>query len=101
MISHVFCRAVENGTNMLELDVRLTRDGQVVVHHDPDLKRLAGSALKLSELDYSQLPPLKSVVPIDTIPGRLLTFFKILKYLSGCDRVSLNMHFLKFVIQFL
>ncbi|CAG7818904.1 unnamed protein product [Allacma fusca] len=64
-----FKKAVENGTNMLELDVRLTRDGQVVVHHDQDLKRSASSPHLISELDYAQLPPISSVIPIDTIPG--------------------------------
>lgn len=65
-----FKKAMANGTHMLELDVRLTRDGQVVVYHDPDLKRLTGSTSLISELNYAQLPLLNQVIPIDTIPGQ-------------------------------
>jgi glycerophosphoryl diester phosphodiesterase len=54
---------------MIELDVRLTKDGQVVVFHDPDLQRLTGLSKTIAEVDYDQLPPLSQTVPIDTIPG--------------------------------
>lgn len=37
-----FDGAVHLGAACLELDVRLTRDGQVVVFHDPDTARIAG-----------------------------------------------------------
>lgn len=37
-----FRRAVELGAGALELDVHLTRDGEVVVAHDPDGARMAG-----------------------------------------------------------
>lgn len=34
-----FARAFERGADAIELDVHATRDGVVVVHHDPDLHR--------------------------------------------------------------
>ncbi|KAJ6643230.1 Lysophospholipase D GDPD1 [Pseudolycoriella hygida] len=64
-----FRNAVEKGTNMLELDVRRTRDGEVVVFHDASLLRTAGSDLKIEDVDYASLPRLSLTVPIDTIPG--------------------------------
>lgn len=54
---------------MLELDVRLTKDGQVVVFHDSSLKRVAGKDLSIANFDYDSLPSLSLTVPIDTIPG--------------------------------
>lgn len=54
---------------MLELDVRLTRDGQVVVFHDPSLLRVTGKDLKIANVDYASLPNLNLTIPIDTIPG--------------------------------
>lgn len=50
-----FLRAVERGVDALELDVHLTRDEQIVVAHDPDGRRTAGSprdirASRLEEL---------------------------------------------------
>ncbi len=37
-----FERAIDDGADGIELDVRTTSDGVVVVMHDPDLKRLTG-----------------------------------------------------------
>jgi glycerophosphoryl diester phosphodiesterase len=69
MFRWVSFSAIDKGTDMLELDVRLTKDGKVVVFHDPDLRRMAGENLKISEVDYSSLPNLCHSVPIDTVPG--------------------------------
>jgi glycerophosphoryl diester phosphodiesterase len=43
-----FRRAVEAGAGGLELDVHLTRDGQVVVIHDPTLERTTGGSGSLA-----------------------------------------------------
>lgn len=43
----------------IELDVRLSRDGQVVVFHDDTLSRLCGLDKRVDELDYSELRALK------------------------------------------
>jgi glycerophosphoryl diester phosphodiesterase len=40
---------------MIELDCRLTRDGEVVVLHDATLTRLWGDPRRLSELDWDEL----------------------------------------------
>ncbi|ODM99949.1 Glycerophosphodiester phosphodiesterase domain-containing protein 1 [Orchesella cincta] len=64
-----FQNAVKQGTNMLELDVRMTRDRQVVVFHDQTLARVAERDLSVAEFDYKELPSLNSKIPIDTIPG--------------------------------
>lgn len=47
----------------IELDLHLSRDGQVVVIHDDDLKRVAGDGRKVSDLTYAELQqiPLSSV----------------------------------------
>lgn len=57
---------------MLELDVRLTRDGQVVVFHDLSLLRVAGIDSRIANVDYASLPNLSITVPIDTIPGTII-----------------------------
>jgi len=48
--------AVSVGSQMLELDVRLTKDKQVVVHHDENLLRLTGVNANLRSLNYAELP---------------------------------------------
>jgi len=85
-------RALQSGSQMLELDVRLTKDGQVVVFHDPDLLRLTGSPLRISEVSYNSLPALNATIPIDTIPGIYFNFFtNYYNYVSAvCIIYSIN-----------
>ncbi|NXQ21403.1 GDPD3 Lysophospholipase, partial [Peucedramus taeniatus] len=44
--------AVSQGCDWLELDVRRTRDGVVVVSHDRELWRQSGRHLDIAQLDY-------------------------------------------------
>ena len=50
-----FKKAFEVGADGIELDVRMTRDGEVVVFHDEDLERMAGRNEKISDMDYKDL----------------------------------------------
>jgi glycerophosphoryl diester phosphodiesterase len=47
--------AIEYGLDMAELDVHLSRDGQLVVIHDADLARVAGRAERVGDLSASEL----------------------------------------------
>ncbi len=40
------------GVDVVELDCHITNDGQVVVAHDNNLKRLAGVNKLISEMNY-------------------------------------------------
>jgi len=44
--------AVQNSTDMLELDVHLTKDEEVVVSHDGDLSRVTGQAGHIPDFNY-------------------------------------------------
>ena len=48
-----FERAVECGVDALEMDVQLTRDGQLIVAHDDTAQRTTGVPLAWSELDLA------------------------------------------------
>lgn len=50
-----FEAAVDLGFSTLETDLRLTRDGHIVLHHDPDLRRLAGVPTVIAQSTRSEL----------------------------------------------
>ena len=41
---------------MFELDVCLTKDKQLVVHHDANVSRTTGKSIFISECNYEDLP---------------------------------------------
>ncbi len=54
-----FRLAIEEGSDGIEMDVRLARGGVPVVFHDPTLKRFTGKAVKVNHLsarDLSRVP---------------------------------------------
>lgn len=71
-----FRQAIAAGCTHLESDVHATLDGIAVLFHDDDLRRVAGSSQKISELTYAQLSEITlefgSVVP--TLEEVLLEF---------------------------
>ncbi|XP_062887957.1 lysophospholipase D GDPD1 [Mobula hypostoma] len=51
-----FRHAVQLRTDMLEMDCHMTKDGQVVVSHDNNLKRITGLNVNIDSLTFSDLP---------------------------------------------
>jgi glycerophosphoryl diester phosphodiesterase len=50
-----FQKAIEEGVDGLEFDVRLTKDKRAVIFHDSDLNRLAGVDKKIKHLTHEEL----------------------------------------------
>lgn len=50
-----FQRCLEHGVNRCELDLHLSRDGELMVIHDPTLKRTTGRRGKVAEHDAATL----------------------------------------------
>lgn len=53
-----FTKAIKND-NIIELDVHLTKDNEVVVFHDDNLKRMTGVNKKIKDVNYSEIKNLK------------------------------------------
>jgi glycerophosphoryl diester phosphodiesterase len=71
------------GTEIIELDVRLTKDHQIVVCHDSDLERISPSNKKVADLTYAQLEKIllydyRSRVPLLTDVLKLLGSTRII-----------------------
>jgi glycerophosphoryl diester phosphodiesterase len=68
-----FRRAVEEfHTDMLETDVQITRDGEVVVSHDPTLDRCTDRCGAISDMDFAELRSVDAAYWFSTDGG--LTF---------------------------
>ncbi|WP_457621168.1 glycerophosphodiester phosphodiesterase [Persephonella sp.] len=44
--------AIDCGVDVVEIDIRSTRDGELILLHDPDFKRVSGKDISPSQLDY-------------------------------------------------
>jgi len=63
-----FRHCVRLGAEMIELDVQLTKDGEVVVAHDQCLLRTTGINQNIMDINFIDLPLIKQIVPIDFDP---------------------------------
>ena len=50
--------AIDAGAEVVEIDVRITRDGKVIVLHDSNLERLWGITKESTEMDWAQISEL-------------------------------------------
>ena len=47
--------AIDEGADGFECDVRLTKDKQLVLWHDPDMKRIAGNSARIADSTLSEI----------------------------------------------
>lgn len=73
-----FIKARENGYG-IELDVQLSKDGQVVVFHDDTLDRACGVDARVDSLDYAELEKLSLFSTEERIP----LFCEVLEAFAG------------------
>jgi glycerophosphoryl diester phosphodiesterase len=69
-----FRKALELGANAVELDVRQSRDGKLILSHDETLKRLFGSDVAVSQTPLNELKQLTD--------GRIPTLEEALRFLD-------------------
>lgn len=51
-----FNTALMSGAQFLETDVRITKDGHIIVCHDEDLSRLCADPRKVRDINLADLP---------------------------------------------
>lgn len=56
-------KALEHNVDELEFDLRVTKDGVVILHHDPSLLEPDGKRLKIADYTYSELLARKPDLP--------------------------------------
>ena len=73
-----FRLAVEGGYG-IELDIRLSRDGELVVFHDETLERVCGDPRRVVDLELSELRSMRLSGTEDTVP----TLREVLELVAG------------------
>ena len=100
-----FEKAIDEGVDALEFDIRLTKDKQIVIFHDSNLNRLAGINTKIQDLTYEQLQEIKleqgQIIPRlnDFVP--LLDKIKAVNIEIKSDGILKGQGIIKPLIQFL
>ena len=60
-----FVKAIEKAKcQILEMDVRITKDGQIIVCHDEDLLRMCGDTRKVKDVNFKDLPKFLKKMPM-------------------------------------
>jgi glycerophosphoryl diester phosphodiesterase len=76
-------KGLEHHVDMLEFDLRVTKDNVVILHHDADLKDPSGKRLKINESTYSELtehkPDLASFAEVLEIIGHPVPLYMEVK----------------------
>jgi glycerophosphoryl diester phosphodiesterase len=86
-----FLKALDLGVEAIESDVRMARDGGLVLAHDPDLSRIAGRPARIADEDLDTLRQV--VVGRDDAHGeqRLATPAELFRLAAGRARVLLDL----------
>lgn len=64
---YAFNKAIEASYG-IEMDIRLTKDKQVVIFHDDNMLRMTGKDINVNEADYCQIKDIKLLQSNETIP---------------------------------
>jgi len=79
-----FKKALELGANAVELDVRQSRDGKLVLSHDETLKRVFGNDVTVSQATLKELKQLTA--------SKILTLGEALRFLdSKVDKILVEL----------
>lgn len=87
--------AVEQGADIVEIDVQETADGEVVVVHDSDLMRVGGAAVKIWEATYDELVQVDvgSWYGPEFSGQRVPTLEQVLEICKGRSRVDIELKY--------
>jgi glycerophosphoryl diester phosphodiesterase len=88
-------QALEQGTDWVEIDVQETADGEVVVIHDRDLKKIGGVALNVYDSSLKQLQSVDigSWFSSQYSDQRIATLEQVLRLCKGRAKVNIELKY--------
>ena len=87
-----YANAIKEGADYVEIDLRTTKDGHLVVMHDESLTEMTGVKEKIKDLNYSDIKDLKikPAVKGDTTTYRIPDFTDVLNLCKGKINIYLD-----------
>ncbi|MCK8827963.1 glycerophosphodiester phosphodiesterase [Natroniella acetigena] len=87
-----FEKAIEAGLDMIEIDVQLSKDNELIVVHDYDLRRIAEINKKVSELKLSELKMIDigSWFSEEFAQERILTLAEVIELVKGHLQINIE-----------
>jgi glycerophosphoryl diester phosphodiesterase len=83
------CIALGNVVNLVEIDPRITKDGVMVVMHDPTVNRTTNGTGDVSDLTYEQVKKLRLKLPNGTVTNDSVPSFRDF-LLAAKDKMWIN-----------
>jgi len=65
-----FAKALRDGAHMLETDVRMSKDGVIMVCHDDNFQRLCGDSSLTKDTEAASFPLVKDSLPLHFSKGQ-------------------------------
>jgi glycerophosphoryl diester phosphodiesterase len=69
-------KALASGIPAFEMDTRFTKDGEILVHHDPYINDNLGQRQYFSDLTYAEVKAKHTQKDIDYLPAKLVEFLR-------------------------
>lgn len=88
--------AIARGYWMIEVDIRMTKDGEPILQHDPDFRRFYGEGRRVEEMTWTEISKLRAV-PGGTSP---IHFRDVCRMCEGKIRLMLDIKSDKFPEEF-
>src|SRR5690606_21878283 len=79
--------AIDKGYQSVEIDVQLTKDGTVVLNHDPTLQRMTGTPVRVPDLSFDELSSFVIGYDVNSQPILIPSLAEVLAITQ--DRVKL------------
>ena len=87
-----FRKAAELGVDQIEIDVRMTKDGELVIIHDPTVDRTTDGTGNVCDLTLEEIKKLDAGVKKDArfAGERIPTFTEFMDYIKDFDMMTLD-----------
>ena len=84
--------AIKQGADYVEIDLRTTKDGHLIIMHDESITRMTGKKGLIKDLNYSEIKTLKikSIDKTDTATYRIPDFKNVLNLCKGRINIYLD-----------